>query len=75
MSKKEIEKSQHDKSAHDLQILAIRSTVMYYDHKSKSWLMGRVTFTLFSQGRKCSIACIVLMLASVSQSKLVYLRS
>ena len=43
VSKKEIEKSQHDKSAHDLQILAIGSTVMYYDHKSKSWLVGRVT--------------------------------
>ena len=43
MSKKEIEKSQHDKSAHDLQILAIGSIVMYYDHKSKSWLVGRVT--------------------------------
>ena len=43
MSKKETEKSQHDKSAHDLQILAIGSTVMYYDHKSKSWLVGRVT--------------------------------
>ena len=28
---------------HDLQILAIGSTVMYYDHKSKSWLVGRVT--------------------------------
>ena len=43
MSKKEIEKSQHDKTAHDLQILAIGSTVMCYDHKSKSWLVGRVT--------------------------------
>ena len=43
MSKKEIKKSQHDKSAHDLQILTIGSTVMYYDHKSKSWLIGRVT--------------------------------
>ena len=43
MAKKEIEKSQHDKTAHDLQILAIGSTVMYYDHKSKSWLVGRVT--------------------------------
>ena len=43
VSKKEIEKSQHDKLAHDLQILAIGSTVMYYDHKSKSWLVGRVT--------------------------------
>ena len=43
VAKKEIEKSQHDKSAHDLQILAIGSTVMYYDHKSKSWLVGRVT--------------------------------
>ena len=43
VSKKETEKSQHDKSAHDLQILAIGSTVMYYDHKSKSWLVGRVT--------------------------------
>ena len=43
MSKKEIKKSQHDKSTHDLQILTIGSTVMYYDHKSKSWLLGRVT--------------------------------
>ena len=43
VSKKEIEKSQHDKLAHDLQILAIGSTVMYYDHKSRSWLVGRVT--------------------------------
>ena len=43
VSKKEIEKSQHDKSAHDLQILTIGSTVMYYDHKSKSCLVGRVT--------------------------------
>ena len=43
VSKKEIKKSQHDKSAHDLQILAIGSTVMYYDHKSKFWLVGRVT--------------------------------
>ena len=41
--KKEIEKSQHDKSAHDLQILTTGSTVMYYDPKSKSWLVGRVT--------------------------------
>ena len=38
-----MEKSQHDKSAHDLQILAIGSTVMYYDHRSKSWLVGRIT--------------------------------
>ena len=43
VSKKEIEKSQHDKSAHDLQILTIGSTVMCYDHKSKYWLVGRVT--------------------------------
>ena len=43
MSKKEIDKSQYDKSAHDLQILTVGSTVMYYDHKSKSWLVGRVT--------------------------------
>ena len=43
VSKKETEKSQHGKSAHDLQIIAIGSTVMYYDHKSKSWLVGRVT--------------------------------
>ena len=40
VSKKETEKSQHDKSACDLQILAIGSTVMYYDHKSKSWFVG-----------------------------------
>ena len=38
-----MEKSQHYKSAHDLQILAIGSTVMYYDHRSKSWLVGRIT--------------------------------
>ena len=43
VSRKEIEKSQHDKCAHDLQILAIGTTVMYHDHKSKSWLVGRVT--------------------------------
>ena len=43
VAKKEMEKSQHDKSAHDLQILAIGSTVMYYDHRSKSWLVGRIT--------------------------------
>ena len=43
VSKKEIEKYQHDKSAHDLQTLAIGCTVMYYDHKSKSWLVRRIT--------------------------------
>ena len=43
VAKKEMEKSQHDKSAHNLQILAIGSTVMYYDHRSKSWLVGRIT--------------------------------
>ena len=43
VAKKEMEKSQHDKSAHDLQILTIGSTVMYYDHRSKSWLVGRIT--------------------------------
>ena len=31
VSKKEIEKSQCEKSVHDLQILVIGSTVMYYD--------------------------------------------
>ena len=43
VAKKEMENSQHDKSAHDLQILAIGSTVMYYAHRSKSWLVGRIT--------------------------------
>ena len=43
VSKKEIEKSEHNKSAHDLQILTTGSTVMYYHYKSKSWLVGRVT--------------------------------
>ena len=38
-----MEKSEHDKSAHDLQILAIGSIVMHYDHRSKSWLSGRIT--------------------------------
>ena len=36
VAKKEMEKSQYDNSAHDLQILTIGSTVMYYNRRSKS---------------------------------------
>ena len=45
VAKKEMEMLQHDKSTHDLQIFAIGSTVMYYDHRSKSWLVGRIPWS------------------------------
>ena len=43
ISHKEIEKANHDRSAHDLLILPVRCTVTYFDHVSKAWLVGRIT--------------------------------
>ena len=37
------EKVHHDRSAHDLNLVAIGSTVTYYNHLSRVWLVGRVT--------------------------------
>ena len=39
ISQKEIEKTNHDRSAHDLPILPVGCTVTYFDHMSKVWLL------------------------------------
>ena len=42
ISCKEIEKANHDRSAHDLPILPVGCIVTYFDHVSKTWLVGRI---------------------------------
>ena len=42
ISCKEIEKTNHDRSAHDLPILPVGCTVTYFDHVSKVWVVGRI---------------------------------
>ena len=42
ISHKEIEKANHDRSAHDLLILPVGCTVTYFDHMSKTWLVGKI---------------------------------
>ena len=42
ISHKEIEKTNHDRSAHDLPILPVGCTVTYFDHVSKVWVVGRI---------------------------------
>ena len=41
LSHKQIEKTNHDKSAHDLPILPVGCTVTYFD-MSKVWVVGRI---------------------------------
>ena len=42
ISCKEIEKTNHDRSAHDLPILPVGCTVTYFHHVSKVWVVGRI---------------------------------
>ena len=42
ISHKEIEKANHDRSAHDLPIMPVGCTVTYFDHMSKTWLVGKI---------------------------------
>ena len=42
ISHKEIEKANHDRLAHDLSILPVGCTVTYFDHMSKTWLVGKI---------------------------------
>ena len=42
ISHKEIEKTNHDRSAHDLPILPVGCTVTYFDRMSKVWVVGRI---------------------------------
>ena len=42
ISHKEIEKANHYRSAHDLPILPVGCIVTYFDHVSKTWLVGRI---------------------------------
>ena len=42
ISCKEMEKANHDRSAHDLPILPVGCTVTYFDHMSKAWLVGKI---------------------------------
>ena len=42
ISHKEIEKTNHDRSAHDLPILPVGCIVTYFDHESKVWVVGRI---------------------------------
>ena len=42
ISRKEIEKTNHDRSAHDLPILPVGCTVTYFDNVSKVWVVGRI---------------------------------
>ena len=42
ISCKEIEKANHDRSAHDLPILPVGCTVTYFDHVSKTWQVGKI---------------------------------
>ena len=41
-SRKEIEKANHDRLAHDLPILPVGCTVTYFDHVSRAWLLGKI---------------------------------
>ena len=38
----EIEKANHDRSAHDLPIMPVGCTVTYFDHMSRTWLVGKI---------------------------------
>ena len=40
--RKEIEKANHDRSTHDLPIMPVGCTVTYFDHMSKTWLVGKI---------------------------------
>ena len=42
ISRKEIERANHDRSAHDLPIMPVGCTVTYFDHMSKTWLIGKI---------------------------------
>ena len=42
ISHKEIEKANHDRSAHDLPIMPVGCTVTYFEHMSKTWLVGKI---------------------------------
>ena len=42
ISHKEIEKANHDRSAHDLPILPVGCTVTYFNHVSKTWQVCKV---------------------------------
>ena len=42
ISRKEIEKANHDRSAHDLPILPAGCIVIYFDPVSKTWLVGKI---------------------------------
>ena len=42
ISHKEIEKANHDRSAHDLPILPVGCIVTYFDHVSKTWQIGKI---------------------------------
>ena len=41
-SHKEIEKANHERSAHDLPILPVGCTVTYFDHALRAWLSGKI---------------------------------
>ena len=41
-SRKEIEKANHDRLAHVLPILPVGCTVTYFDHVSRTWLLGKI---------------------------------
>ena len=42
ISRKEIEKANHDRLAHDLPILPVGCIVTYFDHVSKTWQVGKI---------------------------------
>ena len=42
ISRKGIEKANHDRSAHDLPILQVGCIVTYFDHVSKTWQVGKI---------------------------------
>ena len=42
ISHKEIEKANHDRSAHDQPILPIGCIVTYFDHVSRTWQVGKI---------------------------------
>ena len=41
-SHKEIEKANYDRLAHDLPILPVGWTVIYFDHVLRAWLLGKI---------------------------------
>ena len=47
ISRKEIEKANHDRSAHDLPILPVGCIVTYFDHVSKN-MVGRQNSSMYS---------------------------